>query len=545
MHDSMNIVIEVRFDSNMAWCTGNHVAARFYCNDQPDAEIVERSKIVIDNKNVRFYVADLLLELMQGAAIKQKRTCGLIINDAVLCDQDGHPFQGLQSQDYEFMLRDNVAPTEYIFEPPNTGSGIVPLDGSAVIGFDEPVILGGADAILTRFDYDTAGDSIITQIIPLESPDAAVEKTLLRVNLAGRMEPGILYSLSLQAGAVLDLSGNPYKGLAKGAYIFRAGTEPVKIGSNSGDETTAGAIIFILMLSGIFLLTVTLALALRFFHTTVRRADERMVAPVRSQPPIATSFYKVSAAQATGDSHASGVYPPYARPGQSLREAASAVQGNYSSSRVPPAAPAAAGEDKVEAGPTKIDVEAPGEPSLNQSNSNYSSSPQHSTQQSNASTSFRARGTAAGTPFTGVARDGWTSGAAAGPKSAARGPAPSVGQFGDRSRQSGRGSTSGAANTKGSSATANEQKSNSGGGGPTSAGARANSKGSSTDEGLEPEVVAVKARLQSAMDEPVAIRKKLLKDLMLSYHPDKNSSTTAKTVFQYINNSKAWFLHDV
>ncbi|CAE8600499.1 unnamed protein product, partial [Polarella glacialis] len=59
-----------------------------------------------------------------------------------------------------------------------------------------------------------------------------------------------------------------------------------------------------------------------------------------------------------------------------------------------------------------------------------------------------------------------------------------------------------------------------------------------------PEVLAVAKKLRAMMDEPLPLRKKLLKDLMLEYHPDKNSQENAKEVFQYVNNSRSWFLSD-
>jgi hypothetical protein len=54
----------------------------------------------------------------------------------------------------------------------------------------------------------------------------------------------------------------------------------------------------------------------------------------------------------------------------------------------------------------------------------------------------------------------------------------------------------------------------------------------------------IEKKLRSEMDADLADRKKVVKDLMLEYHPDKNSSQYAKEVFQYINASKGWFLHE-
>merc|ERR1719460_2198702 len=59
-----------------------------------------------------------------------------------------------------------------------------------------------------------------------------------------------------------------------------------------------------------------------------------------------------------------------------------------------------------------------------------------------------------------------------------------------------------------------------------------------------PEAQAVEKKMRDMMNEPSAVRKKMLKDLMLEYHPDKNHGDNAKEVFQYINGARGWFLHD-
>jgi hypothetical protein len=51
-------------------------------------------------------------------------------------------------------------------------------------------------------------------------------------------------------------------------------------------------------------------------------------------------------------------------------------------------------------------------------------------------------------------------------------------------------------------------------------------------------------RLRNAMDAPLAERKRIMKELMFEYHPDKNHAPDAKEIFQFINASKSWFLTD-
>lgn len=39
-------------------------------------------------------------------------------------------------------------------------------------------------------------------------------------------------------------------------------------------------------------------------------------------------------------------------------------------------------------------------------------------------------------------------------------------------------------------------------------------------------------------------KKKMLRELQLEYHPDKNDDPLAKTVFQFVQGSKPWFMQD-
>lgn len=58
------------------------------------------------------------------------------------------------------------------------------------------------------------------------------------------------------------------------------------------------------------------------------------------------------------------------------------------------------------------------------------------------------------------------------------------------------------------------------------------------------EIHKVAKLMRDKMAEPLDVRKKFIKELMLQYHPDKNQTEDAKEVFQYVNGSKSWFLHD-
>eukprot|EP00929_Paragymnodinium_shiwhaense_P006213 TRINITY_DN10920_c0_g1_i1.p1 TRINITY_DN10920_c0_g1~~TRINITY_DN10920_c0_g1_i1.p1 ORF type:complete len:458 (-),score=109.13 TRINITY_DN10920_c0_g1_i1:283-1656(-) len=65
-----------------------------------------------------------------------------------------------------------------------------------------------------------------------------------------------------------------------------------------------------------------------------------------------------------------------------------------------------------------------------------------------------------------------------------------------------------------------------------------------SEEFSSAEAQSVYRRLRASMDQPQAARKKIHKDLMREYHPDKNSEPYAKEVFQMINKARDWFLAD-
>mmetsp|Transcript_1056 Transcript_1056/g.2162 ORF Transcript_1056/g.2162 Transcript_1056/m.2162 type:complete len:293 (+) Transcript_1056:578-1456(+) len=64
----------------------------------------------------------------------------------------------------------------------------------------------------------------------------------------------------------------------------------------------------------------------------------------------------------------------------------------------------------------------------------------------------------------------------------------------------------------------------------------------STEPQMHPEAEVVQQRMRELMDEALPVRKKVFKELMLEYHPDKNKDAHATEVFQLINNARGWFL---
>lgn len=62
------------------------------------------------------------------------------------------------------------------------------------------------------------------------------------------------------------------------------------------------------------------------------------------------------------------------------------------------------------------------------------------------------------------------------------------------------------------------------------------------DLSLSEQAVSVQNQMREQMTEPLDVRKQFFRELLLEYHPDKNSNPYAKEVFQVVNDSKTWFL---
>lgn len=66
-----------------------------------------------------------------------------------------------------------------------------------------------------------------------------------------------------------------------------------------------------------------------------------------------------------------------------------------------------------------------------------------------------------------------------------------------------------------------------------------------TEEGeVNQKKLELERRLRDLMSKPLSERKKVLRELMLEYHPDKNSDPNATEIFQFINASRGWFLSE-
>lgn len=501
------------------WCTGH----------MPEIQELPAAWVTITDSVLRADVTEVLREVV----LNTERECGIAIDPARICGRDTEvPFTGLLKGEYSFRLRDSIPPSLVGFQPPN-GQDDVALDGTADFIFDEPVAIGKqpqAVATLSRLDvgtYSGATSTVSTEEIRLEAPHASAVGRQLTVQLSGHLQPGLLYTLSLPHGSVVDSAGNEFVGLLPRAYTLRTTEIALRSNSELSSGTGISVVAVIAIVTGAVALVGTIAVG------AIRMLKGRSWAYLDEVPSVSRVILK----------------PPRAAPSARPQPAVHSSSGPPPSSRASPspspspqaASPthASAGSDEGRGGSWAY--RAPG---AGANHPGPGRTPGRAG--SNASRVHPDAGAAGG----GAGGDGGIGGSGgkasqAGGPSGAKPAGQSTAQQGAKP-QAQRSSSAPPPRASASrpppraSASSSSASAGAGGGGASAAGnpLRAAAK----EDDRCPEVKAVEKQMRDMMDQPLAARKKVLKDLMLEYHPDKNSQSHAKEVFQYVNNAKGWFL---
>lgn len=499
-HGDSTLTISMQFSMEMRWCaaqsSGNKV--HFWC-DGSLAREVSNSSIQLLGEVVQVDVTAML----QGVSRVSERQCGLIVFEDVFCASSAS-FAGLPIGAYSLKLRDTEAPTIDEYEPRN-GASDMGLDSVVEIKFSEQVILG-PDTLyisLARVMNDPAGMATLeNRPYPLGLPHVRLGSTKsLQIDLQGKVRSGSLYSLSLPEGAVVDLAGNKFAGLPTYDYTFRAapGTTRASTSSDSGGGLATTVIITLVVVGVLVACLLISSLAfLKFFGVgsgPLHRMKEPSVKPVAMPVPTAKQRHSQGAHAEHGQLHHqrgvagdSWASRPDASPGPPFGQGTSRVYPTGDPGPQP--VPSAGSRGRSEKG----------------SKGSAGAGRQGTSESEGAGAGSDSRRRSSSQPRTSPPSSGFRAGSS--PPPGASGPQAEHG--GARRGENGSASTA----------------------------------TSPVVESRCPEAKAVEKRMRAQMNEPLAIRKKVLKDLMLEYHPDKNSDEHAKEVFQFINGARGWFLHD-
>jgi len=482
-----NLQITLFFDKPMTWCKNPYTTQAdlfFWCQGSVQEYSISRSDVVIASSSMKVDVVSIL----QTLSLNRERTCGLSIGKGRLCDSADIGYDGLAKGSYYFMLTDQEAPGHLQFYPSSL-LDTVDLDGWVEILYDEPIKLNPApkQAELHRLDTGQTGQTVAVQTskFALQAPTVeVVSASRLRLYMDGKLRSGRLYSLELPEGAVLDMSGNPSVSLLFQSFKFQAATGSLR-SSSSSISSTGGAAVGLVILG--IIMSVVCVLALGIGGVKLYKANATVTNYLSSQIEKVKPKQRASAEPT----------PVQSRP---ISMGSKGPAPTF-------AAATAAAEAAQRAASAAADRMRQDEPEANRGAGTWASRPMPDTKRAsaggsapsakihpNAGQGFNAGQKRRATSSSGPASDG----AAAGGKATGNSPPPP------------------------SSATAAQ----------------------TVDSSASPEVKAIEKRLHGMMDKPLAERKKVMKELMLEFHPDKNSAEHAKEVFQYVNNSKSWFLHE-
>jgi len=332
---------------------------------------------------------------------------------------------------------------------------------------------------------------------------AALDNRTIAFDMKGKTKPGWLYSIGLPPGAVVDMSGNYFVGLSGGKYTFRIASASFRTAVSDGGGNTG----FLVGLSiGLVVASMCIATLVWKFQSVCyaeqryKRQESRKVGPVPVPVRQGTSLHQVEPVHYSGPSI--GAPAPVNVPVGSFH--GGPVQNN--------------GPERSQSSPAN-------------ERSSWaragSSAPKPERTYSETVRPEQVR------PERVHTENGATF--AAEPRKASSHPShsrPPPGPPPERSERR--------------SSTASESRSGSKDKGP-SARAEPTAKTATPPvvENTCPEARGVEKQMRTMMNEPLAVRKKMIKDLMLEHHPDKNAgSESAKEVFQFINAARGWFLHD-
>lgn len=489
VHEGGFASVQVRmwFDQPMGWCSDSSASTgmELSCDGLAAGQgTLSFTSITLNNNVLRADVSRLVERLDLNSEIQ----CGLIIERGSICSMPARvPFAGLSRGSYSFIIQDSVPPALTRFEPMN-GATNAAVNGAAEFFFDEPVFIGEQEhAIATLGElevgrYSGAVTSLGETRIPLVSPDASVDGKTLRLQLNGRVKPDFLYTISVPEGAVVDRAGNKFLGLLPRAYTFRtSAVAPRNTGNLADSEGGISLVGVVAIVTGI----VAVLLVFTIGAIRVLRGRAAHLAHLSKVPSVSRVVPKPA--------KPSGAYP---QPGQ------------WTADDEPPFSAAA--------GPSMSESSVP------PSSAPPGSVPVGPAEESN-SWAYRAPGARAAAPKAQPGSYGSRvhparPAAAAPPGGKSTDPRVHRQQYQQQQQQK-----------RQQQQQQQEQQAQQ----PPAA---------QQEEASSPEVQAVQKRMRGMMDEPLAVRKKTLKDLMLEFHPDKNSEAHAKEVFQYVNNAKGWFL---
>ncbi len=215
------------FSENIALGTGNITIMNL---DTP------AQTTVITLPDARVSVSGAVLTINPDANLVAGTNYAVQIAATAIDDLSGNSFAGIaDNTTWKFTtgIPDLAAPTVVTLSPADNAAN-VPIAGNLVATFNENIALGSGT--ITIKDLDTGSQTVITL------PDARVTVlgAVLTINPSSNFSTSTNFAVRIGAGAITDLSGNPFAGIANDTtWNFSSASTPLRI-MCLGDSITAG-----------------------------------------------------------------------------------------------------------------------------------------------------------------------------------------------------------------------------------------------------------------------------------------------------------------
>lgn len=477
------------------------------------------------------------------------RKCKLYLGSDTVQDLTGMGYIGSVSQPaYIFYLGDTIAPYVADVVPENGGSGIAVSE--VTFTFNEPIFFSETASLMlaTLSSLDSANnDPLLT--FSFRPPLVQVSDRNLVVTLnRGPLQDGVLYSLALPGGSVVDAAGNTFEGLPMRTYAFRVGlgartgasasTEGASLIGVNGLSAAGGSVLLLGVCTGAYLTmkkrrklsAVRPAPSLIAQEPSVRRPSESSNRDLRQ---AGWSYYSEGAAAQPAAAHQARRAPPQPQPpaspnstwGSGTWESAFRGASKDSAASAPPFQHSKTEGSLAQRGQGRASASFAPRPGP------FSTSPDGGGSKDRAGNVGDGGSASMGRRASAPPGDRRSVGEATSSSAAGRSPAAGSGNAGRR-----------ASSSDGFSAYTSTNKEL-----PPASPQRGSKvfmakPESNESSGVNKKRLELERRLRELMGRPLAERKKFLRELMLEYHPDKNKDSSATEIFQFINSSRGWFL---
>jgi len=181
--------------------------------------IIERFDVANSTK-LRFVNNQVIIDPTNNLA--QGVTYSVIVSEGAIKDLSGNVFTISQDFDYHFTTLDQAPPAVISFSP-SDGSTSIATNTNISLMFNEAVQWGNGSIQLRTA---SATGPIIEAFNTGNGGNAVIDGNFLTLDPYLNLKPNTLYFVTIPSGAVKDMAGNPYAGIATYDFTTAPDTKP-------------------------------------------------------------------------------------------------------------------------------------------------------------------------------------------------------------------------------------------------------------------------------------------------------------------------------